>query len=637
VNYFRHAITHCFNTQKSEHRLDLVFTSRRATSLFAAGILAIAGCESPLSEDDNQKSWDMYAQSVLAHQISDGQINSQESSATPVDQGVHEWSGADGAAMGPQVIVPAGETSVTAYQAQESDDELGTHAASLDQPESTVSLSLQDAIALALAHSLAIKVQAFNPAISETEVIQAEAAFDATFFGSTAVAGTDVPVTYNNTSVPGIAQTKEFTWDNELGVSQPLAWGGSAQITASNLFTNETQSPGFPPQMNPSNLSDIGVTITQPLLQGFGSDVVRAGIYIAQANQNISLAAFRDQVQTIVENVEADYYQLILSKSELDVQQQLLQTTQDTLDQIKKRGIFDASSVQIAQAKNAVDLSRASMVAAQAALRTASDNLKGLLNDPALDLRGNLLLLPSDNPITEPIMFNVAEEIATALEQRAVMEEDRYKLREADINVTVAANQLLPQANLTLSSASDGLSPGFGNAFSQTISPAKYISYGVGLNFSIPIGNREAEAALREQKLTREQDMTQMLLDAQNVILDVKTELRSLLSNYQQMQEQSEARQSAEEVLHALNAEEQIGVSLTPEFLNLILSAEQNLASAQTSELQAMISYSDAIVGLQAAKGTLLEYDHIKIDQAPPDDIDTSATTRFLGTSYPTQ
>ncbi|HTV47295.1 MAG TPA: TolC family protein [Phycisphaerae bacterium] len=610
-----------------------VFNLRMAAGLCTLCALAVAGCESPLSDDD-QKNWDMFAQSVLAHQIADGEINSIQPSSASVDQGVHELTGADGAAVGAQAVVPAGETSVTAYQAEETDQELGAHAAALDQPEPIVTLSLQDTIALALAHSLAIKVQAYNPAINEAQVVQAEAAFDPDFFGSTAVEQTDTPEIYNNNHVAGVPQTKQFTWDNQLGVNQNLPWGGSAEFTAGNLFTNQTQSPGFQPEINPSNAAALGVTITQPLLQGFGSDVVRANIYIAQVNQNISLAEFRDQVQTIVENVEMDYYQLIEAKVELDIQQQLLEITQETLTQIKKRGMFDATSVQVAQAQNALDLSRASVVSAQAALRTASDTLKATINDPELDLRGNMLLLPSDKAITEPIMFNIAAEIATALTQRAVMQEDRYKLHAADINVTVAANQLLPQANLTLSSDSNGLDTNFGNAFNQTISPAQYIDWGVGLNFSIPIGNRAAEADLREQKLTREQDLTQMLLDAQDVILSVKTELRALLSNYQQMQAQTQARESADQVLKALIAEERIGVSLTPEFLNLILSAEQNLASAQTAEVQAMVSYSDAIVGLQAAKGTLLEFDRIKVNQAPPEDIDTSATTRFLGTSY---
>ena len=77
----------------------------------------------------------------------------------------------------------------------------------------------------------------------------------------------------------------------------------------------------------------------------------------------------------------------------------------------------------------------------------------------------------------------------------------------------------------------------------------------------------------------------------------------------------------------------QVGVSLTPTFLNLKLTAEQNLASAQAAELQAMVNYSQAIVNLEAAKGTLLTYDQVRIEPAPRHGLKKSGDTRFLGTT----
>lgn len=65
-----------------------------------------------------------------------------------------------------------------------------------------------------------------------------------------------------------------------------------------------------------------------------------------------------------------------------------------------------------------------------------------MINSPSLNMSGNLLILPADKPVAEPFMFNVADQIATALRQRSVMAEDRLKLRAADINVRVAANAL---------------------------------------------------------------------------------------------------------------------------------------------------------------------------------------------------
>ncbi len=599
------------------------------------GTLLAGGCESPFSQRSSYSGWDNYAQSVLAHQVSDGQIYNIQKKVTPVDQGVHEFTSAGTTNIGS--VIPAGTAVATA---KSSGVGTGKAASALYQGEPIYHLTLQDAVAMALEHSLAIKVQAYNPAISQTQLVQAQAAFDATIFGSTGVTRTDVPTTSGIQvgaagAVPGAGNNNSLTWANQVGVSKPLGWGGTAQFSATNNFLNVAKTPGFQPDINPSNADNLALAITQPLLRGFGSDVVQSGIYIARTNRSISLAAFRSQVQTVIKNVELTYYLLAQADGNLRIEQRLLVNTRHTLSQIEKRGIFDASSVQVAQAKDAVAQSRVAVITAQANVRTTSDELKSLLNDPALNLRGNVLLLPTDKPITEPVMFNVAQAISTALAQRSIMREDRLKLHEADINVRVAANTLLPDANLTLSTQSNGLSQAFGNAFTQTISPARFWSYAAGLQVSIPIGNRAAEAGYREQRLLRRQELTQMLLDAQNIILEVKTALRAMLSSYQQIEAQRQARMAAGQVLAALDVQQQVGVSLTPTFLNLKLTAEQNLASAQTAELQAMVNYSQAIVNLEAAKGTLLTYDQVRIEPAPIRASRTSAAGRFLGTSFP--
>ncbi len=581
--------------------------------LATAAVAFLAGCQSPFSESSRERSWDMYARSVLTRAVADGQLEHAQRTAMPVDQGVHEMNDADNAApsAGPTggAVIPAGSHIVAP-----AGNAFGGRAAALYDAEPTVRLSLQQVLAMAMRSSLAIKVVAYNPAISRTQFIAARAAFDATVFGSSQLVSTDQPTSFNPHGPVGTpGQTNQVGWDNQAGVQKLLGWGGTAQISAGNDFLDQATSPGFQPSINPSNAAFVNLTLSQPLLKGFGADVVRSGIYIAQTNERIALALFRSQVMAVVKNVQIGYYQLIAAARTLAVQRQLLGWSQATLADIKNRGIFDASSVQVAQARAAVAQNQAAVIAAQANLRNASDQLKNMLNSPTLNMSGNLLILPADKPVAEPFMFNVADQIATASRQRSVMAEDRLKLRAADINVRVAANALLPQADMTLSTQSNGMSSEFGNAFNQTVSPAQYFNYSAGINVSFPIGNRAARAGLEEQHLLRRQALTQMLLDAQNIILQVKTELRSLLSSYQQAQAQAAASKAAARVVAALNIQQRFGASLTPTFLNLKLTAQQNLAAADIARIQAMVNYNSAIAALLAANGTLLDVDRVRL------------------------
>ncbi len=555
----------------------------------------------------------MYARSVLTRAVADGRLDHLQRATLSVNQGVHEidYAGDQASAAAPTggAVIPAGSHIVAppgkAY---------GRRAAALYDAEPTLRLSLQQVLAMAMHSSLAIKVVAYNPAISRTQLIAARAAFDATVFGSSQLVSTDQPTSFNAHGPVGTpGQTNQVGWDNQAGVQKLLGWGGTALISAGNDFLDQATSPGFQPSINPSNAAFVNLTLSQPLLKGFGTDVARSGIYIAQTNERIALALFRSQVMAVVKNVQTGYYQLIAAARTLAVQRQLLGWSQVTLADIKKRGLFDASSVQVAQARAAVAQNLAALIAAQANVRNASDQLKNMINSPSLNMSGNLLILPADKPVAEPFMFNVADQIATALEQRSVMAEDRLKLRAADINVRVAANALLPQADLTLSTQSNGLSNEFGDAFNQTVSPARYFNYSAGINVSFPIGNRAARAGLEEQHLLRRQALTQMLLDAQNIILQVKTELRALLSSYQQAQAQTAASKAAARVVAALNVQQRFGASLTPTFLNLKLTAQQNLAAANIARIQAIVNYNSAITALQAANGTLLDIDRVRL------------------------
>jgi outer membrane protein TolC len=258
--------------------------------------------------------------------------------------------------------------------------------------------------------------------------------------------------------------------------------------------------------------------------------------------------------------------------------------------------------------------------------------LKVLINDPALDIRGNLLINPTDRPVAEPIALNVAEQIDIALRQRSELQEARLNIEKADITIDVAKNDLLPRFDVTLSTQSTGQDNSFDTAFKNTIDAQKYIDYSAGLKFEIPLGNRQAEAVVKQRNLERRQALTQMLAVAQSVMFDVRNQLRELLTTYQLIQARSSARQAASDQLAALQSRQEIGEKLTPEFLEVRLTAQQTYASAELDELQAMINYNLAIERLEVAKGTLLEYNRVSL--APPPTDPDFGRIRFLGETY---
>ena len=63
------------------------------------------------------------------------------------------------------------------------------------------------------------------------------------------------------------------------------------------------------------------------------------------------------------------------------------------------------------------------------------------------------------------------------------------------------------------------------------------------------------------------------------------------------------------------------------------LDSQQRLANAELLEVQALVNYNLALMKLETAKGTLLEYNRIAIDR-PPEKDDNDWKFRLLGTTY---
>jgi outer membrane protein TolC len=61
-----------------------------------------------------------------------------------------------------------------------------------------------------------------------------------------------------------------------------------------------------------------------------------------------------------------------------------------------------------------------------------------------------------------------------------------------------------------------------------------------------------------------------------------------------------------------LEAQEEAGAALTPEFLDLKLRRQEALANAETREIQAVVDYNVAISAYYQAMGTLLERNGIQ-------------------------
>jgi outer membrane protein TolC len=473
-------------------------------------------------------------------------------------------------------------------------------------------LPLQEVIHRAVANNLDVKVAGYQPAIDETRVTEAEARYDPVFFNNLSYSRTD------NENGFGFGRNNGRNILEQIGIRQNFWSGGNAELRYQSSWTEPRNfSTDFSGARTVGDTfwdNQVVLEVTQPLLRDFGNDINYARISINRDNQRISLLEFRKQLETTATDIERTYWQLVGAERAVRIAENLLENTVSTGQVLWARRNQDVTRVQLSQANASIESRRGALIQAKARVRDLSDQLKRFMNDPEVPVSSGTLILPANAPSEEPLVFELEDQINTALENRLELGEQQLRVRSADTALRVANNNLLPRLNAVGSISVQGLENDFGRATNEQLGSTN-LNYTIGLQFEIPIGNREARAIKRRAQLQRLQAVDQYANLIQQVSLEVQTALRDVKTSWDLMAATRMSRFAAADSLLAIQQRQDAGEALSPTFVQLKLDTQERLADAQTREVDAITNYNIAIARLEQAKGTLLRYNNIVMEE----------------------
>jgi outer membrane protein TolC len=267
--------------------------------------------------------------------------------------------------------------------------------------------------------------------------------------------------------------------------------------------------------------------------------------------------------------------------------------------------------VQLAATRANLEQSRTEFIVREADVYDAEDRLVAAMNSEDIDLADNIEIIPTDAPRLDPVLVDRLAEVQTALDYRQEIHEQELRVANAKIAVGRAANLELPRFDLSFRTTYDGLGISADDSFDQ-LTQGDFIEYFVGVEFEYPIGNRSARALSRRSRLQQQQQVAELKRVMEEVILDTNLAVRRVSTAYDAIPPSFESAEAREREVDSIvaRAERKDFVVLNQE-----LSARQSLASARRTMLSAMVEYNIAIVDLERAKGTLLQYYNVLIPQ----------------------
>jgi outer membrane protein TolC len=431
-----------------------------------------------------------------------------------------------------------------------------------------------------------------------------------------------------NTGTVNFAYQQAFQWGTNLSVGF-----NNTRSTTNSFFSS----------LSPSLNSGFKATITQHLLQGYGFAPNTRFIRIAKNNRELSDVAFRLQITDSVDQIENIYWDLVFAYENARVQNESLAFARKTLSDTKKQvEIGSLAPIEVVRSQSTVAQDQQLVTAAQTNLQLQQLLMKNALTrtlkDPVL---ANAEVIPTstmDVPAQESVV-PTEDLINEALRHRAELVESRIDLNSRELSNKAVRSSLLPTLDLfayyggagvggsqnaaNLCSNLDPALQGFGCAPSPT--PA--VGYGstlnqlvnstapdkgVGLQLNIPLRNRAAQGV----QIRSELEFRQAQMRLQQIENQVAIEVRNAQYAVQQNRASVDsARAAAELARQSLDAEQkkyQFGTSTT----TLVLQYQSQLATSESSLVNAMVAYEKSRIELDRSTGQLIDNVGISIDDA---------------------
>ncbi len=536
-----------------------------------------------------------------------------------------------------------------------------------DEPQEYLDLSLEETMHLALASSKVIRDLGGlvlrapdsvrtrqDAALAETNprfgVEAALSAYDATFTSSFSYENNDRAL--NNVFFGGGTRTLE----QNFGVLQSQLAKTSAtgtQFAAKNYTQYDwNNAPGNSVPSAYTTWFDLETR--HPLLRGGGVEFNRLagpngvpglvnGVVVARVNSDIALADFELSVRNFVSDVENAYWDLYFAYRDLDAKLAARDAALETWQRIKAlydRGRRGGEAEKEAQAReqyfrfqeeaqNAlhgrlVDGTRTNNGSTGGTFRgtggvyVTERRLRLMVGLPISDGR---LIRPSEEPGRAPLMYDWEQTLVDALTRRVELRRQKWQIKKAEAELTASKNFLMPQLDALaryrfrgfgdqLFPTGGGINGRFGDAWSDLVS-GDFQEWQAGFEFSIPIGYRQAFAAVRNAELKLARERALLLEQERSVVYDLSNAIADVDRSFAIVETNLNRRLAARQQLQATQA----AFDSDNATLDLLLEAQRRVAEADVAYYRSLIEYTLAAKNVQFEKGTLLDYNEVYLEE----------------------
>jgi outer membrane protein TolC len=406
-------------------------------------------------------------------------------------------------------------------------------------------------------------------------------------------------------ALPHINANAAFDW------TDPHLLGSGSRVLNSNVTTSpapvttlsssqaapDAGNAGSANNLNQTDVSyNLRITGTQLVFNGTTLPAIRGTFF----QRDSAYFAFRNVLDQVISTVKTQFYQIVVNKALIGVQEQSVRLLESQLKDQQNR--FEAGTVprfNVLQAEVALGNQIPNLISAQNNYRISQlvlaktigldfDPRRG--DNPPLEVIGEMPYIPRNIALVDAIELGK--------QRRPFLKQARANVLNQIEQVHVALGGFLPTIN-----ASGGYE-WISSPFSTSIDDiSKGWVFGLVGNWNIwdsgeTYGRvKQQRALLSETKITYDDDVRQ-------VELEVQQAYSNLQQNRELIQSQEKNVEQAEEALRLSKARLDAGAGTQLDVLN----AQVQLLTAQSTRLQALFGYNSSLSEFDRVTGTQSVY-----------------------------
>jgi outer membrane protein TolC len=458
-----------------------------------------------------------------------------------------------------------------------------------------IPISLDAAVRMAVENNLGLRVETINPAISDTGVRRAAAIYDTRIVALLDHRGEDFR------PFPGSEEVgRNRFFDANVSADRLLPTGATASVSFANLWSRRDGTAAFR-FMEP----EVSLSLSQPVLSGFGREVTERGITVATDAREASLAGWRAAALSVVADVRDAYLALVQAREDLSTRRASLAVAQriHTENEARVRaGVL--ASIELLDSEFGAARRERELLEAEKNVLDQADRLRVLLQHP-----DHGPLVPAGTLPDTPVEASEEAAMNTAHRMRPDLAAARIELRTREFQARVSRNLALPSLAVTGSTGLAGLGTSYGNAIDD-LAAGRTPFWSLGLGFSYPLGNEAARADLAEAGLRARQAQVSLRHLEEAAGLEIRSAIREMETKFREVGVAGKGVALGEARLASFLKRGKLGLATTKD----ILEVEADYAAAKDALTRARAEHQGAVTRYFRATGELLEHHGIRIE-----------------------